>query len=286
MSCIQRFRRLTRQIASRTLSIFERRLPEPCQRLNILGDHPLKRRVAVLFHTVAHLHRSLVRRFSSPVLGKPSRFAEGQWVGVLDQESVRRTLDSKSRLRGLVFVQWQWPFCGGVYQVEKVMRRIIDDQGTFRPISGTVLLRGVDCGGTSGTEGCGRRCPLMFRDEWLRPASAPIVSRTNTAIFGEYACVRSVEEIHTSLDRWGKRDGLLFMPEMAKWTEKRFRVARLTTKVYEHDGTKYAGYISTRFPVYILEGLNCSGAVLGSRGPCDRLCPILWHEDWLRFENK
>lgn len=282
MSSLKGIQRLARQMASRALGAFERRLPEPCQRLNILGDHPLRRRAAVLLPAIVNLRRSFHQRFSSPILGKPSRYVEGQWVQVLDQESVRRTLDAKSRLRGLVFVHWQWAFCGGVYQVEKVMRRIIDDQGIFRPISGTVLLRGVDCGGPSGTEGCGRRCPLMFRDEWLKPLTGPVSVPPHSVGAGHFMWIRSLEEIRASLDRQGKRDGLLFMPEMAQWTGQRFRVARQTTRVYEHDGTKYAGYVPTRFPVYILEGLHCSGAVLGPQGPCDRRCPILWHPDWLK----
>jgi hypothetical protein len=32
---------------------------------------------------------------------------------------------------------------------------------------------------------------------------------------------------------------------------------------------------------HILDGLRCDGSPLGSGGPCDRWCPLLWHESWL-----
>jgi hypothetical protein len=272
-------------VANSALEVFERRLFEPCQRLNILGAHPLLRRAdVVLRHTFPGLG-SFRRQIPRRLLGDPSRFSEGQWVQVLDRESIQRTLNADSKLRGLTFIPAQWDFCGGTHQVEKVMRRIVDDQGTFRPVSGTVLLKGVDCGGPSGNGGCGRRCPLMFRDEWLKEAPSPAAHKGRTTSDKIYRRVRSAEEIRGTLDRHGKKDGLMFMPEMFQWAGMRFPVAHQVTSVFEFDGTKHQGYVPARFAVYILEGLACSGAVLGSNGPCHRRCSILWHKDWLIDDN-
>jgi hypothetical protein len=240
------------------------------------------RRAWFFFHDNLGFRSHFRRWFWNSRLGKPSQYIEGQWVQVQTEEEIRKTLDDKSRHRGLVFLPYQWAFCGGVYRVQKVMRRIIDDRGIFRAVSRTVLLEGVDCGGISGSEGCGRRCPLMFRDDWLKPLPSPAPEDQPSRIDGApfYVRVRSAAEIRASLDKNGKRDGLMVLPEMFQWAGMRFRVAQRPEWVFE-----YNTHALPRRPIYILEGLQCSGQVLGPKAPCDRRCSILWHEDWLVRES-
>jgi len=218
--------------------------------------------------------RTNLRRLMSPGSGKPSRYAEGDWVRVRDANDVKLTLDAGSKTRGLLFLEYQWPFCGGVYRVQKVMTRIIDDSGVMRPISRTVLLEGVDCGGADGKRGCGRHCPIWFRDEWLEPAEAPAVPAERAE--GSWARVRPLEQIQRTLDWRGKRDGLMFMPEMAQWAGGYFRVLKKVESIFE-----CGRHTKARAPIYILEGLHCSSGVLDGKGPCDRRCSVLWHADWL-----
>jgi len=227
--------------------------------------------------------RDLLRKPQRERLGKPSRFREGDWVRVLERERIRAILDGADRSRGLWFTPQQWEFCGGVFRVSKIMRRIIDDQGKYRPVHRTVLLNGVSCGGIPETEGCGRHCPLMFRDEWLEPAPDAATAQPRTPSPPSsplYVVVRSAEEIRASLDSQGRRDGLMVMNEMYGFAGRRFRVAYRLANVLEHNH-----FVPTRRPVYVLEGVACTGAALGDNGPCDRRCPILWHGDWLRPEN-
>jgi hypothetical protein len=250
-----------------------------CQLFNVLGAHPLKRRTLEGIRTHCGVRTSVLRhRSSSRPSGAPSRFSEGEWVEVLDREDIERTLNAQSKTRGLLFLPYQWGFCGRKYRVEKVMQRMVDDDGVFRPISRTVLLAGTDCGGPDGTSGCGRRCPIMWRDEWLRGATPP--AEEHVAGGERIVRVRSADEIRRSLDGDGKRNGLLFMPEMYQWAGKRFAVLKKIDKVFE-----YATYAAPAIPVYILKGLQCSGAVLGQKAPCDRRCSILWHGDWLRDDG-
>jgi len=246
-----------------------------CQQFNVVGEHPLARR-AWYGVRMNYGIRTNLRRLMSPGSGEASRYAEGDWVRVLDTTSIKLTLDANAKTRGLLFLDYQWPFCGGVYRVQKVMTRVIDDSGILRPISRTVLLEGVDCGGVDGKRGCGRHCPIWFRDEWLEPAEAPAATAERAE--GSWARVRPLQQIQRTLDWRGKRDGLMFMPEMERWCEERLRVARRVQQVWECES-----HTATRAAIYILEGLHCSGGIMAQKGKgaCDRRCSILWHADWL-----
>lgn len=255
-----------------------------CQRGDIVGVHSLVERARGRLDRGLGIKSGLRQALGKPApkrepLGKASEHPVGSWVRVRDAEQIRASLGPDSRLRGLAFVPVQWQTCGGVYRVARHVRRIRDDHGRFRPVSGTVLLEGVTCAG-SGPEpaGCGRHCPLWFRDEWLERVEAPrqeppMASRLR------HVRVRSVEEIRAGLDAFGRRDGLTFMPEMAEHAEKRFHAVQRLGDVFEYDA-----WVPTRAPIWILEGLTCNGRAAGSRGPCDRACALLWHEDWLVFE--
>jgi hypothetical protein len=253
---------------------------ERCQRHNWLAQHPVKRRlfrnVQGLRCTVGWLVRSQWRRDG---LGAPSRFAPGEWVRVLDARAIGATLDSRARLRGLWFADQQWGYCGRTLQVLRKVRRILDDDGLPRSISRTVLLDGASCGGMSGTAGCGRQCPLFFRDEWLegtREAGNDVTAEWT----GQTATVRSLDEIKRTLDARGRRDHLTFMPEMSLFCGQRLHVTRRLEWFYEDDN-----FLPAPRPLYVLEGLRCSGRSIGASMPCDRACGLLWHADWVKLEG-
>lgn len=252
---------------------------ERCQMQNLLGAHgPLGRIEGVLRRGLGV--RSGLRYLRGPRpgpgLGAPSRFAPGTWVRVLDAERVRATLDAAGRRRGLLFTEQQWPFCGGTYRVLQPVRRMMDDLMLLRPVSGTVALEGVTCAGVDGGQGCGRWCPLFFRDEWLEPApGAPAEAASPTGL--RWVQVRPASEIRATLDRRGRRDGLLFMPEMASYAGQRHLARGPLLRTFE-----LGRYLPMGPRVFVLDGLHCTGAVLGAAGPCHRACALLWHEAWLQ----
>jgi hypothetical protein len=258
-------------------------LPRGCQRGDIIGAHTLVAKVRGRLDRGLGIKSGIKRMLRPPPardpLGAPSQFAPGSWVRVKPAAELREALDARDRTRGLLFTQAQWDTADHVFQIAKHVRRLRDDHGRFRPISRTVLLAGVDCAG-HGPEpaGCGRHCPMMYRDEWLEPAPAPQRGQAPPAL-GRHARIRSLEEIRAGLDLRGRRDGLTFMPEMAQYAGKRFPIANKLTTVFEYDR-----WIETRVAIYILDGLHCTGAVVGDKGPCDRACSIMWHEDWLIVE--
>ncbi len=259
-------------------------LPRSCQRADLIGAHTLVARIRGRLDRGLGIRSGIKRMLRPPPardrVGAPSELAPGSWVRVKDADAMRAVLDERDRTRGLLFTQAQWETTGQVFQVAGHVRRLRDDHGRFRPVSRTVLLEGVDCAG-HGAEpaGCGRHCPMMYRDEWLEPAEAPRREPPAPST-GPHARVRGVEEIRAGLDLRGRRDGLTFMPEMARHAGKRFPIARKLTTVFEHDR-----WLETRAPIYILDGLHCSGDVVGDKGPCDRACALMWHQDWLVVES-
>jgi hypothetical protein len=259
-------------------------LPRRCQHTDVLGAHSPLEQIRRRIQNGLGIKTGIRRLFTpgkAPLarLGTPSRFPVGSWVRVLDAALIDATLDDRARSRGLSFVPLQFETCGKTYRVQRHVLRIRDDRGRFRPVSGTVLLEGVDCGG-AGPEpaGCGRHCPLMFRDEWLEPAQPPHTERPPTTKV-RHARVRELEEIYAGLDLFGRRDGLTFLPEMAAYAGKRFPIVQRATTVFEYDH-----WIRTRRPISLLAGVNCNGTVTGRHGPCDRACALMWHEDWLILE--
>ena len=61
---------------------------------------------------------------------------------------------------------------------------------------------------------------------------------------------------------------------------KRLAITEKIERVFELDH-----HVQPRAPIYLLTGAHCTGAVLGTKGPCDRACAMLWHEDWLILED-
>lgn len=212
--------------------------------------------------------------------GAASCYTAGTWVRVLDEACIRRTLDKNNRCCGLLWAKQQWPYCDTTHRVLKPVRRMLDDRATMRPISRTVLLDTIPCGGTTDLEGCGRQCPMMFRDEWLEQVPPPDNASAPSTAVDSYATVLSANEITQTLDANGSYRGLMFMPEMYAHCNLRYPVLRRIGRVWGP-----GIYMPVAEPVYLLEGLHCTGAVLGEEAPCDRGCRLLWHEDWLRLEQ-
>src|SRR5262249_35770182 len=152
--------------------------PRRCQRADIIGAHTLVERVRGRLDRGLGVKSGIKRMIHPPPardpLGQPSMFAPGSWVRVKSADELRETLDARDRTRGLLFTEAQWQTAGKVFRTARQVRRLRDDHGRFRPVSRTVLLEGVDCSGEDHTvKGCGRHCPMMYRDEWLEPAEAP-----------------------------------------------------------------------------------------------------------------
>ena len=91
---------------------------------------------------------------------------------------------------------------------------------------------------------------------------------------GQSVTVRSLGEILAALDAEAKLEGMPFMPEMAPFCGKTFRVHRRA----ERTCVESLGMRSMTNAVF-LEGLRCDGA---AHGGCERRCLFFWKEAWLK----
>ncbi len=246
-----------------------------------------------------HAFTMWLRHGQRPVgQGRPAGYQVGDWVRVKDADAVRATLDADDRLRGLWFAVNQWGHCGRTYQVERVVRRMLTDSLWARPVSATVALAGATCDSPDGSPGCGRACSLYFREEWLEPASGPgeparpvtgeggtglaIGSQDQAAHGARHgrATVRTPGEIRATLDRHGRRDGVVFSENMWAYCGQAHQVAR----PLEHL-TPLPAWKRPAGEWFILDGVRCDGSPLGGAGACDRNCALFWHRDWLVLEE-
>jgi hypothetical protein len=93
---------------------------------------------------------------------------------------------------------------------------------------------------------------------------------------GDLVEVRSAEEILATLDERGRLEALPFMPEMLKFTGRRFRVQKRAFKGC--DQIDHSGMHRMERAVH-LDGARCDGQ---AHGGCQAGCLIYWKEGWLR----
>jgi hypothetical protein len=219
--------------------------------------------------------------------GEASIYRAGDWVRVKDPDAIKAMLDEGGRLRGLRFTDRQWSYCGGVYEVDRVVRRIIGDDFRMARITGAVVLKDVTCDGLDGVPGCGYSCALIFKDEWLEPAAPPeagdVPVRPSQARMAVVR-VKSADEILRTLGIDGRLDGISPSPEMLRLAGRRFAIDR-RLEATTHWEVRAHGIAPPRDEWYVLRGVRCSGEVLGRAGPCDRRCGLTWHRSWLRLES-
>ena len=92
---------------------------------------------------------------------------------------------------------------------------------------------------------------------------------------GEWIEVKGRDEIEATLDSHGKHRGMAFVPEMAQFCGRRFRVAKRVDKMID-EGT---GRMRKLRDTVALESVTCQGL---AQRRCPRGCFHLWRETWLR----
>jgi hypothetical protein len=114
-----------------------------------------------------------------------------------------------------------------------------------------------------------------FAKEWCKNYHWTLAGRSDMKrlMHGMPVQVRSLAEISATLDGNGKCDGILFMPEMARFCGAVLHVHRRADK------TCVEGYGMRRLgKAVFLEAARCGGEF---HDGCERRCLLFWHERWL-----
>ena len=94
---------------------------------------------------------------------------------------------------------------------------------------------------------------------------------------GKVIWVRNLTEILATLDANGKLDGLPFMPEMARYCGRSYRISHLALRTCVEGAPRRRGLSDT----VLLDDLRCDGA---SHDGCQRGCRYFWKLAWLSEE--
>ena len=93
---------------------------------------------------------------------------------------------------------------------------------------------------------------------------------------GDRVRIKPLAQIIATLDAGGSREGLPFMPEMARFCG---RTASVRSRAHKTCDTQYGlGGLRLRARAVHLDDLRCDGS---AHGGCQASCLLFWHEDWL-----
>jgi hypothetical protein len=103
----------------------------------------------------------------------------------------------------------------------------------------------------------------------------PTSSTSNTWRVGDWVEVRSLAEILETLDEQAALNAMPFMPEMAPYCGKRFRILKVSHKTCDSSGWYYLRTL--RDSVHL--DLRCDGSY---HDGCQAGCLFFWKTAWLR----
>lgn len=115
-----------------------------------------------------------------------------------------------------------------------------------------------------------------FQGEKKAAEHAPDTGPSQRLEAGDLVRVRSLEEIQSTLDRWGKLKGCGFIHEMAAYCGTTQRVLKRVERFLDEKDYR----LKKASGIVLLEGAICSGT--GATGRCDRACFFFWREEWLQ----
>ena len=101
----------------------------------------------------------------------------GDLVEVKSAEEILATLDADGTCESMPFMPEMLKFCGQRFHVFKRANKVCEtiDKTGFRRMQRTVLLDGSRCDGVDHS-GCQAGCMILWREQWLKPASDNLVT--------------------------------------------------------------------------------------------------------------
>jgi hypothetical protein len=120
---------------------------------------------------------------------------------------------------------------------------------------------------------------ISFKIHAIATSKTSSASPENTPLNlqpGEWAQVKSLDEIYQTLDKERKYKGLFFMAEMEKFCGEKFKVSK-RVEIIKLESTGEVRKLKS--PTVFLVGTYCDGE---RQDGCDRACFLFWREVWLK----
>jgi hypothetical protein len=98
------------------------------------------------------------------------KFRPGEQVRIASLGKIKKTLDRKDQLEGLLFMESMAEFCGGEYEVLREVKWFFDEANKkMRKCKGILVLKDLVCRGKGILDGedCSRCCPYLWNTIWL-----------------------------------------------------------------------------------------------------------------------
>jgi hypothetical protein len=128
----------------------------------------VKRRLVFISNVIEKLVHSPSLQSSNATAIPAEHFSTGDQVRVRSKVEIQATLSNWNDLKGCVFMQEMWQYCGTTQQVLKPIERFLDERDYhIKKIRDTVILAGINCQGTVDFGPCDRNCFFFWRTEWL-----------------------------------------------------------------------------------------------------------------------
>lgn len=135
----------------------------------------IKRRLRYVRHLLAKM-KQRNEKGVEPSIEERTEFLNllpGDMVRIKSEYQIKATLDGWNSLKGCVFMEEMWPYCGSVHRVFKRVNQFLDERTYLvRKCRGIVLLENLICTGTKDFGPCDRSCYLFWREEWLEKIDA------------------------------------------------------------------------------------------------------------------
>jgi hypothetical protein len=94
---------------------------------------------------------------------------------------------------------------------------------------------------------------------------------------GDTVRIRTMEEIKTTLDRWGALKGCTFISAMEEYCGSTQKILKPVTRFLDERDYQ----VKKSDGIVLLEGLICEG--IPTFGQCDRSCFYFWRVEWLEL---
>jgi len=135
--------------------------------------HAIKKRLGYLVDAVYQAVKLRKKpRTVAKIASREETFEPGELIRVRSKEEIRTTLDHRNRVKGCVFMEEMYEYCGTRQVIYKKVSQFLDERDyRLKTCKDLYLLQDLVCNGLPDFGACDRSCLFFWRQEWLEKIS-------------------------------------------------------------------------------------------------------------------